>query len=68
MISEAASLLHRAGSYAYEFGLYEEAQLLLSQALSMRQKLLGQEHLETQETLLIFNQLLQVIKQENTLS
>ncbi len=65
MLPEAASLLHRSGSYAYEFGLYKEAQILLRQALSIREKLLGQEHFETQETQQIFNLLSQVIHQNH---
>ena len=63
ILPEAASLLHQSGNYAYEFGLYKEAQLLLRRALSIREKLLGREHSETQETQQIFNLLLQVIHQ-----
>lgn len=65
MLPEAASLLHRSGSYAYEFGLYREARILLHQALRIREKLLGQEHSETQETEQIFKLLLQVMNQKH---
>lgn len=65
MLPEGASLLHRSGSYAYEFGLYKEAQILIRQALSIREKLLGREHPETRETQQIFNLLSQVIHQNH---
>lgn len=61
MLPEAGSLLHRAGSYAGEFGFSTEAQQLLRQALSIHEKILGREHPETQEAQLTLNHLLQRI-------
>ncbi len=47
IVPEATQLLHRAGSYASECGLYAEADLLLRQALSISEKTLGVQHTDT---------------------
>jgi len=43
-IPEAAQLLHHAGIYLFERGLYEEAQPLLQRALAIREQALGADH------------------------
>jgi len=48
---EAGRLLHQAGVYLRERGQYEQAKLLLVQALQIREQALGTEHLEVADTL-----------------
>jgi hypothetical protein len=48
-VPEATQLLHRAGNYASECGLYIEADVLLRQALSISEKMLGVHHSDTIE-------------------
>lgn len=57
--SEAGRLLTYAGWYLGERGWYEQAHALLSQALSLREQLLGPEHLETITTLVCLGELYQ---------
>ena len=47
---EAASLLHRAGDYLRRRSRFVEAEALLRQALAMRERLFGADHLTTAET------------------
>ena len=49
--SEAADLLHRAGSYLRKRSRFTEAELFLRQALTIREQLYGPNHLETADTL-----------------
>ena len=48
---EAAQLLYRAGTYLCDSGQYEQAESLLQQALTIRKKVLGEEHREIAESL-----------------
>lgn len=48
---EASNLLHRAGSYLQEHAQYGPAEVILQQALSLRERLLGAEHPDTSVTL-----------------
>jgi tetratricopeptide (TPR) repeat protein len=48
---EAVRLLHVAGFYLRERGQYAQAEPLLERAFSMREKVLGPEHLETASSL-----------------
>lgn len=48
---EAARLLHYAGSYLYERGLYGQGEPLLQQAMALRERILGLEHPDTALTL-----------------
>jgi len=48
---EASSLLDKAGSYLREQGWYADAELLLKQALSIREQHMGAEHLDTATSL-----------------
>jgi hypothetical protein len=43
-VPEAVQLLHQAGNYTSECGLYAEAKSLLQQALSISEKMLGAQH------------------------
>jgi tetratricopeptide (TPR) repeat protein len=47
VLSEAVQLLNRAGSYLYSHAVYDEADGLLLQALTMSEKVFGPEHPET---------------------
>lgn len=44
---EAAQLLYRTGSYLCDSGQYEQAEVLLQHALTIRKKVLGEQHRDT---------------------
>ncbi len=48
---EAARLLNQTGRYLYERGAFAEAEPLYFQALTIREQVLGQEHLDTAQSL-----------------
>src|SRR5579859_4697618 len=51
LLPEAAEVLHRAAIYLYERGLYGLVESLLRRALSLREQLLGEAHLDVAPTL-----------------
>jgi tetratricopeptide (TPR) repeat protein/transcriptional regulator with XRE-family HTH domain len=56
---EAARLLHYAGWYLRERGLYEQSAFFLHRALNMREQLLGSDHPDTATTLHVLARLYQ---------
>jgi tetratricopeptide (TPR) repeat protein/transcriptional regulator with XRE-family HTH domain len=56
---EAARLLHRAGWYLRERGLYEQSAYFLHRALNMREQILGSDHPDTATTLHVLARLYQ---------